>query len=268
MKPRNREINIFNMSLLDVLCGALGTFCFLMLVLFPYYSIGKNAKQAPDIPPGVDPKTLEEAKARIQQLEDTLKKFQDFVKDLQNQNTQLQEQAKQLQDQTKQLTKYATSLEMRNPFVAAASFALPDGDQAEVGIEDDRKTDDGKRQSPKLDPSKPQGVFWTGDLASFGPSNSYWMVRDGPPGTYRFFFKVIKHNTAAGPLAVQGSLQSNSNFEPIPRFWVAQAQAVVPLGIVTVSQDDKANYLAKVEINVPKELQQAPAQMQSGGVRK
>jgi len=37
MKPRNREINIFNMSLLDVLTGALGAFCFMTLSLFPYY---------------------------------------------------------------------------------------------------------------------------------------------------------------------------------------------------------------------------------------
>jgi hypothetical protein len=31
MKRRNREVNIFNMSLLDILCGTLGAFCFLML---------------------------------------------------------------------------------------------------------------------------------------------------------------------------------------------------------------------------------------------
>lgn len=37
MKSRSREVNIFNMSLLDILCGALGAFCFLMLVLFPSY---------------------------------------------------------------------------------------------------------------------------------------------------------------------------------------------------------------------------------------
>ncbi|MGH7320382.1 MAG: hypothetical protein ACRELA_12260, partial [Candidatus Rokuibacteriota bacterium] len=37
MKPRNREINIFNMSLLDILCGALGVVCFLMLGLFTYH---------------------------------------------------------------------------------------------------------------------------------------------------------------------------------------------------------------------------------------
>jgi hypothetical protein len=37
MKVRRREVNIFNMSLLDILCGALGAFCFMMLALFPSY---------------------------------------------------------------------------------------------------------------------------------------------------------------------------------------------------------------------------------------
>jgi len=45
MKSRNREINIFNMSLLDILCGALGTFCFLMLTLLPYYSGGGRGNE-------------------------------------------------------------------------------------------------------------------------------------------------------------------------------------------------------------------------------
>ena len=45
MKARNREINIFNMSLLDILCGALGVFCFMTLVLFPYWRpTGANAE--------------------------------------------------------------------------------------------------------------------------------------------------------------------------------------------------------------------------------
>ena len=37
MKPRNREINIFNLSMLDVISGALGAFLIIMVVLFPYY---------------------------------------------------------------------------------------------------------------------------------------------------------------------------------------------------------------------------------------
>src|SRR3954453_20097352 len=37
MRARPREVNIFNMSLLDILCGALGAFCFMMLGALPYY---------------------------------------------------------------------------------------------------------------------------------------------------------------------------------------------------------------------------------------
>ncbi len=37
MRASRREVSIFNMSLLDILCGALGAFCFLTLTLFPYY---------------------------------------------------------------------------------------------------------------------------------------------------------------------------------------------------------------------------------------
>src|SRR4051812_40465702 len=38
MRAKNREINIFNMSLLDILTGMLGAFLFLMLGMVPYYS--------------------------------------------------------------------------------------------------------------------------------------------------------------------------------------------------------------------------------------
>lgn len=39
MRAKNREINIFNMSLLDILTGALGAFMFMMLSFVPYYNI-------------------------------------------------------------------------------------------------------------------------------------------------------------------------------------------------------------------------------------
>ena len=48
MRP-NREINIFNLSMLDVICGALGAFLILFLVAAPYY--GNTASQ----PPGEKP---------------------------------------------------------------------------------------------------------------------------------------------------------------------------------------------------------------------
>lgn len=38
MRKRNRDINIFNLSMLDVISGALGAFLIIMVVLFPYYN--------------------------------------------------------------------------------------------------------------------------------------------------------------------------------------------------------------------------------------
>ena len=37
MRAKNREFNIFNLSFLDVICGAMGAFLIVMVVLMPYY---------------------------------------------------------------------------------------------------------------------------------------------------------------------------------------------------------------------------------------
>ena len=64
MKAKNREINIFNMSLLDILTGALGAFLFLMLGMMPAYVKAHRAASEPQ--PAVN---AEEAEKRIAELE-------------------------------------------------------------------------------------------------------------------------------------------------------------------------------------------------------
>jgi hypothetical protein len=51
MRTRNREVNIFNMSLLDILTGMMGAFLFLMLGMVPYYAKVKAEEQSPPPPP-------------------------------------------------------------------------------------------------------------------------------------------------------------------------------------------------------------------------
>src|SRR5215813_1502301 len=107
MRARNREINIFNMSLLDILCGALGAFCFMMITLLPYYS-HKQQSNAPEPPKDmVDPKTLQEAMAQIQQLKEAYQKLQDYVKSLEGQvnqqNQQIGQQKQQIQEQQQEI---------------------------------------------------------------------------------------------------------------------------------------------------------------------
>ncbi len=46
MKPKNREVNIFNLSMLDVISGALGAILMVMIVLFPFYGRETSAGDA------------------------------------------------------------------------------------------------------------------------------------------------------------------------------------------------------------------------------
>lgn len=68
MKSRSREVNIFNMSLLDILCGALGAFCFMMLALFPDHAKVK-AMQAAGAGAGDAEARAKEAERRADEAE-------------------------------------------------------------------------------------------------------------------------------------------------------------------------------------------------------
>src|SRR5437762_11198923 len=130
MKARNREINIFNMSLLDILCGALGAFCFMMLVLFPYY----KPKQQDRGEPGVAPATYEQALAEIARLRELLKSCQGD------------------QDSCKSdLKRTNDTLAMKNPMTVVATFL--GGNDLDVYVEDDRTAINGNR-APKVDASR------------------------------------------------------------------------------------------------------------------
>jgi hypothetical protein len=248
MKPRSREINIFNMSLLDILCGALGAFCFLMLVLFPFYSQDKGVAKAPDVPAGIDPKTFEEAKARIQQLEDLVKKFQDY-------SAQADAQEKREEAQNRQLQARNDQLEMRKPLLAVGRFTLGDADFVQVYIEDDRQTTKGAHQA-KVDATKPQDSIFNGDFTVFGEGAgmSYFLIRDTSTGEYRVFLKIIKHKASDAPIRGYVALQVQGQFEVSPTVYAAQEHTAIPIAVVSVDKDLKQS----IKIVVPKEATTAP----------
>ena len=107
MKARNREVNIFNMSLLDILCGALGAFCFMMLALFPYWRpAGASAK---DVEQQYE-SALKELQALRDQLaklpghpEELVKKLEQIVQNHQKQQGQLNHAMQEAERAKKQI---------------------------------------------------------------------------------------------------------------------------------------------------------------------
>lgn len=93
MRTKNREINIFNMSLLDILTGALGAFMFMMLSFVPYYNIVMQQQLQED-----------PNKEKIEKSElDDLKKQKKKVEELQEEIQQLEKEKKALQEKIDEL---------------------------------------------------------------------------------------------------------------------------------------------------------------------
>ncbi len=137
MKARNREINIFNMSLLDILCGALGAFCFMMLSLLPYYrtpgeDIRINEEQKKLLESVQDIKDLAERLKNAKSVEDLselVKQLQEKILALENEIKQLQGRVNSLLAENDELKNRVQSLEEENRQLVAQNRQLREQNQ-------------------------------------------------------------------------------------------------------------------------------------------
>src|SRR4051812_35144648 len=145
MRARNREINIFNMSLLDILCGALGAFCFMMLTLFPHY--GQKSGPPPPPPP---PPASGDASA-----------YRDYSNKLKKQVNELNKQVDQL---NRELNAAENKLKVRETVGIQIWWFGGDHD-IDLYVRE-RFPSSKNQKAPAPDPAKKQNVSWTGDSRS------------------------------------------------------------------------------------------------------
>lgn len=217
MRARAREVNIFNMSLLDILCGALGAFCFMMLVLLPYYKPPADADDLRQQQATTDElmkkleKLKEQAKdsALAKQLQDLVQQLQDQIKQLQGQVNQFASENQQLKTQNDALTKkndeQARALDQRRPFLTTVTTIPPQN--VNLYVWDDSVNADKKTAAP-FDPTQPrQWPSWTGDTLAWLNGTSTWLVRDSPPNIhYKVYVKLTNDPASRIVSSVDGEV--------------------------------------------------------------
>ena len=98
MKSKSRDIHVFNIAMLDVLCGALGAFMFLMLAFMPYYNVVMHFG-------GIE---------ELKKLDfDEVKKLKEEIEQLKTEITDLKNQKQRLEDENATLKKRIDELEAR-----------------------------------------------------------------------------------------------------------------------------------------------------------
>src|SRR4051812_26283133 len=130
MRGRAREVQIFNMSLIDILCGALGAFCFMMLGLLPYYRAPDSAPNLRRQEANTDElmKELDRLKTSVgdpeleKKLRALIEKLQQQIREMEGQLNQYATENQQLRIDNASLTQknqeQASIIKRRQPFFA------------------------------------------------------------------------------------------------------------------------------------------------------
>ena len=223
MRAHPREVNIFNMSLLDILCGALGAFCFMMLVALPYYIVGtpdrvRSQQRTQELLKDLDKlrermsdpaqaeelrRMIDELTAQIKQLEGQVNQYAYEKEQLSKENDGLKKQNDELVRQRDQLKKendqYAATDKKQRTLIAqhkpmAVLVSATDLDQqVDMYLEDDL-VEEGKDKSanPPFDPAKKwHDSNWANDITDiWEPDRGYrvWVASQTVAGGhYRLF---------------------------------------------------------------------------------
>ncbi|MBN9662852.1 MAG: hypothetical protein J0H49_31930 [Acidobacteria bacterium] len=269
MRARNREVNIFNMSLLDILCGALGAFCFLMLVLLPYWK--PSGQRAEDFQKQYDAAAREldsireklknmpggaDIQAKLNRMQSLMQKQQGMINELERRANQYRKQAEEAGDQV-------SNLKMREPLLVSVRWGTANHN-VDVYVRARGKTATGQ-EMPLVDPLKSQSTFFAGDElldCPSGPCNDTWQSRDVPLNLqYEIHYKFISDGGNPVPAdIVDAYLMNRSIFLKLPRFKMPRPQTSTLVGVFTATGPDSISFVPEPEYKAQfDELNKKPA---------
>lgn len=204
MKPRNREINIFSLSMMDVISGAMGAFLIIMIILAQYYDSDpttsqevaklteemvraieelqesrdnspQDMKRMFDVPLEELLAALERLQAlrdRLAQAQQQIKRLTDYASRLENENQELETDNQELSQANQRLDERNRELALLKPFSALITWkcigSTAEKDQnVDLYIDDSREGENGTF-APKFDPTKVRREFWSDDSTASG----------------------------------------------------------------------------------------------------
>jgi len=266
MKSRNREVNIFNMSILDVLCGALGAFCFMMLALFPYYkpthlsaedrqsyqSGQQLQKEIQKLQSDLQQAGPRGAAAMMQQIQRTLKSAQSQLAHAQENLSrtraameQAQQQAQQAQQQAKQAQAQdnhdQSQLAMKHPLVLQCWYA-PDGDKVTIYIHNPAHGTKGET-APPFDPSREQSNAFVDTMILEGTGSASWVIADTVPGDFAVYYRLDKPQSITGEVEIVSVFVYKTHRVNLPKVTLTAAHPYAEAGIIRIDGNGGAKFI-------------------------
>ncbi len=157
MRRRNREISIFNLSMLDVISGALGAFLLLVAILVPYYQ--------------------KDLAVQIRQLQETVAELRQQLEETREQLDAAQEQVQALEER------------LAKTFLVVLMKWTTDGQDIDLHIVDPSDAEFYFERATI--PGRP-GELTEDDTS--GPGTEIWSVGEAPAGEYRVYYNLYSRS--------------------------------------------------------------------------
>jgi hypothetical protein len=228
MKPRNREINIFNLSMLDVISGAMGAFLIIMVILLPYYKkesidYERELKQS-RASEETARKAAQTAESAQRSAEAAARKAEESARAAQTdaqQNRQRAEAAAQQLAKTFLLVHIQWDTKLQD-----VDLHVVDPSGAEFYFE--RRTHPGRSGALSVD-------------SLLGPGNEVWNSPSASPGDYRVYANLYNARGVSDTPTVSGSIIHRDGSTALPPLELSRVKQKTLMATVTVHSDGRVS---------------------------
>lgn len=226
MKPRNREINIFNLSMLDVISGAMGAFLIIMVILLPYYKKEtidyQRELQQSRAAEETARKAAQAAETAQRAAEESARKSEESARVAQAEAEQNRQRA---EASAQQLAKTFLLVHIQwNTKFQDVDLHVIDPAGAEFSYE--HKTIAGRPGMLSVD-------------SQFGPGNEVWSIASAAPGQYRIYVILFNTHGVNDTPTVTGSVIHRDGSSALPSTQLPTKGLKSLLATVTVSADGR-----------------------------
>lgn len=223
MRRRSRDITVFNLSMMDVITGAMGAFLIVMVVLARYYESDPGNKE-----------NVEQLKAELSQATDRLREIdlemqkegpqsgnikrsldraKRNLKDAERDAENLREQLDQAEQELKRKDKTVKELKKRRAFSIASYWTCKNVD-VDIFVWDSQRAVKDNSPTPSFNPAKKQRERWNTDFHADWPKHNtdLWLVGSAVAGTeFKVYVKLAKPSAVRRPCKVLTSVITSTN---------------------------------------------------------
>ena len=220
MKPRNRDINIFSMSALDLFASALGAFILISIALFPYFP---RTGWAPEDISALR-EALAEAEQQLQQCQSELDRTRGALEEAQREQDRMRGELQNCEQ------------ELRKKFLLVL-ISWGTRDDVDLHVVDPAGNEFYYRQRDHSGtPARLE------EDSTRGPGNEVWLHPQATPGEYRLYYRLFARRSSG--VTVRGAILTPRGRQAMPDIRLTRRGEKPLVAIVTVDNNGNATLRA------------------------